>query len=80
MTDRLLCGVARGKNMERRQQNGDPLKDQDRGPAASPRRPSAPCAGDAAHASGGHSTALQDQFTLTVDYAYRASADAPGLE
>jgi len=45
--------------------NGDPLKDQDRSPAASPRRPSAPCAGDAARASGGHSIALQDQLTLT---------------
>ena len=48
-----------------------------RSPAASPRRPSAPGAGDAARASGGHSTAFQDQITLTQGGRLRLPGASP---
>jgi hypothetical protein len=63
--------------LRRGDSNGDALKDQDRSPADSPHCPSAPCAGDAARASGGHSTPLQDQITLTQGGRLRLPGDRP---
>jgi hypothetical protein len=44
-------------------------KNQDRRPADSAGRPAGPCAGNEAHASGGHGSALQDRVTLTLEQA-----------